>query len=187
MPLRNSQQAYGAVARSAHWATALFVLLAWLLGQFRDVFPRGAAREAALFAHMSLGLAIILLIVLRLAWRALDPPPPAIVGKRFEPWLGLAAKAGHLLLYALLIAAPILGVVMQFARGQALPVFGLFDIPSPWTMDRAFFRADARAARARRQRARHRRGRPRRSGAVPPLGAARPHAGAHAARAGLTQ
>jgi cytochrome b561 len=138
MPLRNSQQDYGAVARSAHWATALFVLLAWLLGQFRDVFPRGAARDASLTVHMSLGLAVILLIVLRLAWRALDPPPPAIVAKRFEPWLSYAASAGHLLLYALLIAAPILGVVLQFARGQALPVFGLLDIASPWVADRAF-------------------------------------------------
>jgi cytochrome b561 len=140
MPLRNSQQDYGAIARSAHWATAPFVLLAWLLGQFRDALPRGAARDAGLSVHMALGLGVILLIVLRLAWRALDPPPPAIVARRFEPWLGYAASAGHLLLYALLIAAPILGIVVQLARGQALPVFGLFDIASPWTMDRAFFR-----------------------------------------------
>jgi cytochrome b561 len=140
MPLRNSQHDYGAVARFAHWATALFVALAWPLGMFRDYFPRGAALNADLFVHMSLGLGVVLLLVLRLVWRALDPPPPAIRAERFEPWLGLAAKAGHLLLYALLIATPILGVLLQFARGQALPVFGLFDIPSPWTMDRPFFR-----------------------------------------------
>jgi cytochrome b561 len=140
MPLRNTREAYGAVARFAHWATALFVVLAWLLGQFRDVLPRGVAREGALFAHMSLGLGVILLLVLRLVWRALDPSPPAILTPRFEPWLGLAAKAGHLLLYALLIAAPVLGIALQFARGQALPVFGLFEIASPWAQDRALFR-----------------------------------------------
>jgi cytochrome b561 len=140
MPLRNSQQNYGAVARSAHWATALFVLLAWLLGQFGDVFPRGAPRAASLFAHMSLGLGVILLVALRLAWRALDRPPPAIRANRFEPWLGYAASAGHLLLYALLIATPILGIALQFSRGHALPVFGLFDIASPWVADRAFAR-----------------------------------------------
>jgi cytochrome b561 len=140
MPLRNSQQAYGSIARFAHWTTALFVLFAWLLGQFRDIFPRGTPREASLSVHMALGLGVILLIALRLAWRALDPPPPAIHANRFEPWLSFAASAGHLLLYALLIAAPILGIVMQFARGQALPVFGQFEIPSPWAMDRAFFR-----------------------------------------------
>ena len=140
MALRNSRQDYGSVARGAHWATALVVLLAWPLGQFREVFTRGAPRDAGLSVHMALGLGVIILFVLRLVWRALDPPPPAIQADRFEPWLGYAATAGHLLLYALLIATPILGIVMQFSRGQALPVFGLFDIPSPWTMDRAFFR-----------------------------------------------
>jgi cytochrome b561 len=140
MPLRNSRQDYGSVAGFAHWATALFVALAWPLGMFRDYFPRGAALNADLFVHMSLGLGVILLVVLRLVWRALDPPPPAIRASRYEPWLGYAAQAGHLLLYVLLIATPILGIVLQFARGQALPVFGLFAIPSPWTMDRAFFR-----------------------------------------------
>jgi cytochrome b561 len=140
MPVRNSQQSYGAIARSLHWATALFIAIAWPLGQFREVLPAGAARQAGQFAHVSLGLAVILLVALRLFWRAFDPPPAAIEADRFEPWLGFAAKGGHLLLYALMIATPVLGVVMQFARGHALPVFGLFDIPSPWTADRAFGR-----------------------------------------------
>ena len=52
MALRNSRQDYGSVARVAHWATALFVLLAWPLGQFRDVFTRGAPRDAGLSVHM---------------------------------------------------------------------------------------------------------------------------------------
>ena len=52
-------------------------------------FPRGTARDASVFVHMSLGLGVILLLVLRLVWRALDPPPPAIRADRFEPWLGL--------------------------------------------------------------------------------------------------
>ena len=140
MPLRNSREAYGAVARFAHWATALLIALAWPLGMFRNYFPEGPQRDASVFVHMSIGLCVILLLVLRLVWRALDPPPPAIRADRFEPWLGLAAKAGLLLLYALLIVTPILGVVLQFSRGKALPVFGLFDIPSPWVADRAFFR-----------------------------------------------
>ena len=140
MPLRNSREAYGAVARFAHWATALLIALAWPLGMFRNYFPEGPQRDASVFVHMSIGLCVILLLVLRLVWRALDPPPPAIQANRFEPWLSRAASAGHLLLYALLVVTPILGVVLQFSRGKALPVFGLFDIASPWIQDRAFFR-----------------------------------------------
>jgi cytochrome b561 len=141
MQFRNSQQAYGAIAMFAHWATALCVLAAWLIGAFMDVLPRGPARGAGIFVHMSLGLAILVLAVARLAWRHVDPPPPAIAAPGLEPWLGLAAKAGHWLLYILLVATPILGIVYQFANGRALPVFGLFDIASPWVQDREFARS----------------------------------------------
>jgi cytochrome b561 len=38
----------------------------------------------------------------------------------------------------LLIAVPIAGILSQFARGNALPLFGIGEIPSPWIRDRAF-------------------------------------------------
>ena len=38
----------------------------------------------------------------------------------------------------LLAATPILGVLLQFARGEALPLFGVTEIASPWVRDRAF-------------------------------------------------
>jgi len=47
----------------------------------------------------------------------------------------------HYALYALLIAVPVAGIVVQFARGDALPLFGLSDIPSPWLANRAFARS----------------------------------------------
>jgi cytochrome b561 len=139
MRWRNSQQDFGGIARAAHWASALFVLFAWLLGTFRGYFPRGEARDDSVAIHIALGLGVLTLVVFRLIWRALDPPPPAIVNARFDPWLGLAAKAGHVLLYALLIVTPILGIVLQFSRGLSLPVFGIFSIPTPWTLERDFF------------------------------------------------
>ena len=112
------------------------MFVAWPLGMFRNVFPRGAARDADLFVHMSLGLGVLLLLVFQLAWRAFDPPPPAIVTPRFEPWLNYAAKAGHFLLYLLLFATPALGIALQFSRGLPLPLLGLAAIPSPRAFDR---------------------------------------------------
>jgi cytochrome b561 len=140
MRWRNSEQAYGGVAVAAHWITVVCVIFAWFIGTFLTDFARGAARDGALFVHMTLGLTIFACLVIRLIWRFIDPPPPAIASPRFDPWLGLAAKAGHFVLYALLIATPILGIVLQFARGQPLPLFGIIDIPSPWAFDRDFFR-----------------------------------------------
>ena len=76
MRLRNSAEGYGSVSQMMHWITVVLVILAWLLGQFDDVFPKGAARAAGLFVHISAGLAVIGILVMRLFWRFADPPPP---------------------------------------------------------------------------------------------------------------
>lgn len=137
MRIRNSAQGYGAIALALHWLVALQVLGAWLTGQFGDELPRGAARQIGLFIHISLGLAIVAFVFARLYWRFSDPPP-APEKSPLEPWSEWAAKAVHYLVYALLLAIPAVGIVAQFARGHALPVFGLFEIGSPWLADRSF-------------------------------------------------
>jgi cytochrome b561 len=40
-------------------------------------------------------------------------------------------------LYALLLAVPIVGIVAQLKRGNALPIFGVWHLASPWPADRA--------------------------------------------------
>ena len=140
MRLRNSAEGYGAVSQMMHWITVVLVILAWLLGQFDDVFSKGAARAAGLFVHISAGLAVIGILVLRLLWRFADPPP-SIEHTILGAWLDWAGRLAHYLLYALLVAVPISGIVLQFARGDSLPLFGLTEIASPWTRDRAFARS----------------------------------------------
>lgn len=137
MQLRNSSRGYGAVPQMMHWVTVALVILAWFLGQFDDIFSKGAARAAGLYVHISAGLAVIGILVLRLMWRLADPPPPpehAALGV----WLDRAGRLTHYALYALLIAAPISGIILQFGRGNTLPFFGLTEIASPWVADRTF-------------------------------------------------
>jgi len=140
MRLRNSAEGYGAVSQMMHWITVALVILAWLLGQFDDVLPKGVARAAGLFVHISAGLAVIGILVLRLLWRFADPPPP-IEHTILGVWLDRAGRLAHYLLYILLVAVPISGIALQFARGDSLPLFGLTEIASPWVRDRAFARS----------------------------------------------
>jgi cytochrome b561 len=140
MRFRNSAEGYGAVSQAMHWITVALVILAWFLGQFDDIFPKGAARAASLYVHVSAGLAVIGILVLRLFWRIADPRPP-IEHTILGAWLDRAGRLAHYILYALLIAVPISGIVLQFARGDALPLFGLTEVASPWTRDRAFARS----------------------------------------------
>jgi cytochrome b561 len=139
MKLFSSSQHYGAIALSLHWATVLLVAVAWLLGIFGDALPGKPAQAAGLFVHISAGLLVLLFTMLRLAWRGIDSSPDEdVASTALSRWLLLAAKATHLALYLLLIVVPLVGIGVQFARGNALPVFGLLQIASPWVADRAF-------------------------------------------------
>ena len=37
-----------------------------------------------------------------------------------------------------MVVVPIVGVIALFGEGKPLPLFGLFEIPSPWPKDKAF-------------------------------------------------
>ena len=97
--------------------TVILVIMAWALGTFDDELPKGAARAAGLFIHVSAGLLILVALITRLAWRVSDPPPPPQPNE-FGRWLGAfadpAARLAHYTLYALLIAVPLTGIVAQF-------------------------------------------------------------------------
>ena len=84
-------------------------------------------------------LAIVAFVAARLYWRLSDSPP-APEKSPLGAWGEWAGKTVHYLIYALLIAVPIAGVLAQFARGHGLPIFGLFEIASPWVEDRNFAR-----------------------------------------------
>ena len=139
----NSEERYGAAPQAIHWLTVICIAAGWLLGWFMDDFPK-AARPFALLAHMTLGQLVIALLVIRFVWRVANPPPPpekTPFGRLHE----VAAKVSHYLLYVLLLAVPVAGIVVQLKRGNALPIFGLWNFTSPWPPDRATARSVLRA------------------------------------------
>jgi len=140
MQWTNSKARYGAIPQIVHWLTANFVVCGFLLGQFGDVLPKGAPRAFGLLVHMTLGQCVLALLVVRLAWRQVDPPPPAEktpLGRLIET----AAKLSHFTLYGLLLVVPGLGVIVQFKRGNDLPIFAIWHLPSPWPVDRNLARS----------------------------------------------
>lgn len=124
---REARRSYGIIAQGFHWLTAALVFAQLAIGVYAAQLPVSLARLQWLARHKSLGLAILALVALRLAWRAghAPPPPPDFMPR----WERCAAVATHRLLYALLILAPIAGWLYASAAGLSVNWFGLFQVP----------------------------------------------------------
>jgi len=133
--LKNSQHSYGQPARALHWLSALAVIAALAFIELKDLFPRGTPlRDAMKFGHFQAGLIVLLLVLPRLLWRLgnrvpdITPTPP----KRSQA----IAKVTHWVLYALMLALPLLGIAIVQGSGHALALFGQ-PLPLLFTLDRA--------------------------------------------------
>ena len=111
-----SAQRYGAVAQAFHWATAILVLIAFIYGPGgSEARVYAAARDADRQLHETLGMAVLMLVVLRLLWRLVDKrPDPAQVPR----WMGASAKAVQALLFLLLFAVPVTAITGAWLEGH---------------------------------------------------------------------
>ena len=107
-----------------HWVTAALVVLLWLIAHWIDDFPRGPQRIAARSVHILLGVTLLAVVLLRMAWRVKwgHRLPLARQGPA-----GYLAKTVHYALYALLLAVLFLGITNVWVRGDSF--FGLFTVP----------------------------------------------------------
>jgi cytochrome b561 len=95
-------------------------------GQIIEEMARGPAKSQLIAFHISLGVLVLALTVLRLSWRLVAPQPEPIPG---VPLVQLAARAMHLTLYAALVAVPVVGMLMVWAKGRSVGFFGFFTLP----------------------------------------------------------
>lgn len=109
-----------------HWITALFVIAQVVIGlEFADM-PKGPARSDLFAWHKTVGAVILILALVRLAVRLMNPPPP--YPSDFPKWERAAAVWSHRLFYILLIALPLTGLaaVSGHAKNGLVPIkFGL--------------------------------------------------------------
>jgi cytochrome b561 len=117
---------YGAVAQLFHWVTAILVVIAFTYGPGgSEQRVYSAARDFDRQLHETLGLAVFVIVLARLVWRALDSRPEHPPMPR---WMRLSAKAAHGILYALLLAIPLTAISGAWLEGHALTLLGDFRV-----------------------------------------------------------
>ena len=119
---------YDGVARLFHW-TVVALLLAQYVSKWIPPKSFSWASEGVLNAwHLAVGPTILLVMLLRLAWRLTHrpPPPPADL----PPALRWVSRATHWSFYALLIVLPVLGWVAASGYGANVTLAGLLPLPA---------------------------------------------------------
>ncbi|MBI2317753.1 MAG: cytochrome b [Betaproteobacteria bacterium] len=125
---RNTRDAWGAPAKLFHWLMAALVFAQIPLGWTAATWPLSPLKLNLFVWHKSVGMLILALALLRLAWR-LGNPAPALPADTLA-WERLAARASHALLYLLMVALPVTGWVINSAANIPFRIFWLVPLPA---------------------------------------------------------
>ena len=128
MPKTSPRSDWPALSKALHWLIAVLILVMAWLGLTMGDLPNGPDKIATYALHKSLGLSILALVALRLLWRLYAGAPAPLAGT--PRWQERIAALTHLALYALLLAMPLSGWLLNSAAGFPLQWFGLFNLPA---------------------------------------------------------
>src|SRR6185437_9378326 len=117
---------YGTTANVFHWLIVALLSVQYPLGWLMPDIHRGMKPGDAMTWHISIGIVILSLIVLRLAWRLTHPVAPE---SSLAPWQRVTSEAVHWLLYILVLATTISGWLFASFRGWSISFFFLTPLP----------------------------------------------------------
>jgi cytochrome b561 len=118
---------YGSVAKLPHWLIAAILVAQFALGLWMPNIRRGMEPGEPMHLHISIGIVVLVLIVVRLAWRVAHPVQPESALPR---WQHYASEVLHWLLYLLVLGSTLSGWFYASMRGWPLSFFELFPLPA---------------------------------------------------------
>jgi len=134
--IRNTAMSWGSVSRWFHWVLGIAIVGMIAYGWWMNHIPPRADKLFYRSVHADIGYLLLLLMVLRLIWRGINPTPePSADTSR---WLRIAATVNHWALYFVTIVVAMLGWAMAGARAPDYSSwFGLFNVPQFTAVDKA--------------------------------------------------
>ena len=117
---------YGTTAKVLHWLVVALLAVQYPIGWLMPDLHRNMQPGAPMTFHVSFGITILILIVLRLVWRLTHPVAPE---SSLPPWQRLSSEVVHWMLYAMVLATTLSGWAFASFRGWTLSFFYLFPLP----------------------------------------------------------
>ncbi len=128
MRWRNATTYWGLTSRLFHWLMAIAIVFMAGLGITMINVRLSPMKLEMFILHKSIGIFLLVAVLARIYWRLINPTPrlPDTMSRQQVR----LARFTHLWLYALLIAIPTSGWVINSAANFPLRWFGLFEIPA---------------------------------------------------------
>ena len=120
MHVKNTLTEYGLISKLLHWISATLLFAQIPLGFYLVDLDFGPERISLENIHITVGLSIFYLVILRLLYKLFNPTPklePSIFkGQRF------LAKMNHVLLYIAILSITISGILKKLFNGETLKI-----------------------------------------------------------------
>ena len=116
---------YGTTAKVLHWLIVALLIVQYLIGWLMPDVHRGPP-GVPMVLHMSVGLSILVLIVLRFVWRLAHPVAPE---SSLPAWQRLSSELVHWMLYILVLATTFSGWLFASFRGWSVSYFYMLPFP----------------------------------------------------------
>ena len=130
----NIEQRYTVPAIGLHWLLALMLTVSFSVGLYMSDLGMSPQRLKLFNWHKWAGITILVLSIVRLAWRLTHRPPPDVP---MPLWQARAAHATHLAMYLLFFAVPLVGWAYTSATGFPVVWFGVLPLPDFVSPDKA--------------------------------------------------
>ena len=116
---------YGQVSIALHWLIALAIIIQVGLGWYmNELLPDHSPAQAQIRTiHISFGLTILLLVLVRIGVRLTHPAPA--LPTSMPLWERVLARATHVLFYALLLVLPLTGWALVSMSPKPILFWGL--------------------------------------------------------------
>ncbi len=104
------------------------ILGMFVLGWIAVNYPMSPTKIKLFVWHKSLGISILILVLLRIAWRLTDRTPA--LPNHMRTWERRLAHTSHMLMYLVMVTMPLSGWVINSAANFPLKLYGLIRLPN---------------------------------------------------------
>ena len=121
MKFTNSLTEYGSISKTFHWLSASLLFIQIPLGFYLVDMDFSEKRITIESIHVTLGLGMFYITLLRLIYKTLNPTPR--LRNSLFPGQRIIAKLNHIFLYISIITITISGALKKLFNGEELDMF----------------------------------------------------------------